>query len=207
MSFTRASPALVMCAEKRGGAVGVLRLDRLQYCLVFIVRAILLCVAHDLLLILAAAMERLVFDGAAAVHPASLPGMRERTIVVGSASKELRMIGWIVAPESVMPESRQSLPAYVDELQARRDTLIAELDGCPSGFRAGGWSLLLQTQPFGIDGAEMPKRLLTQGVAATAMAGWGEMHGRSFIRFVFANEPVTRLQGIGRKVRRALGIV
>ena len=50
----------------------------------------------------------------------------------------------------------------------------------------------------------MSARLLDQGVAATPMAGWGEVHGGQYIRFVFSNEPVDRLRGLGRKVRDAL---
>lgn len=193
-----------------------------------------LCVERDLTLILDAAMERLLFDGREVVHPAGLPGMAERTITVGSSAKELRMIGWrvgwIVAPESYLPDlvavslanvvvpvgiaqdavavaletSRATLPAYVAELQRRRDALIAEFAGLPVGVPAGGWSLLLRVSDFGIDGAAMSERLLEQAVAATAMAGWGETHGAQYIRFVFANEPVARLKGVGEKVRRAL---
>jgi N-succinyldiaminopimelate aminotransferase len=193
-----------------------------------------LCVEHDLTLILDAAMERLLFDQREIVHPAGLPGMAERTITVGSSAKELRMIGWrvgwIVAPEARMPDlvavslanvvvpvgiaqdatavaletSRETLPAYVAELERRRDTLVAELAGLPVGVPAGGWSLLLRVSDFGLDGAAMSERLLDQGVAATAMAGWGETHGAQYIRFVFANERVARLKGVGDKVRRAL---
>jgi aspartate/methionine/tyrosine aminotransferase len=193
-----------------------------------------LCIEHDLTLILDAAMERLLFDRREVVHPAGLPGMAERTITVGSSAKELRMIGWrvgwIVAPESYMPDlvavslanvvvpvgiaqdaaavaletSHETLPAYVAELEQRRDALLAELAGLPVGVPAGGWSLLLRDSDYGIDGATMSERLLEQGVAATAMAGWGETHGAQYIRFVFANEPVARLKGLGEKVRRAL---
>jgi aspartate/methionine/tyrosine aminotransferase len=53
-----------------------------------------------------AAMERIRFDGAAPAHPARHPGLADRTITVGSASKELRMIGWrvgwVVGPAAVM---------------------------------------------------------------------------------------------------------
>jgi aspartate/methionine/tyrosine aminotransferase len=193
-----------------------------------------LCIEHDLTLILDAAMERLLFDRREVVHPAGLPGMAERTITVGSSAKELRMIGWrvgwIVAPESYMPDlvavslanvvvpvgiaqdavavaleaSHETLPAYVTELERRRDALLAELAGLPVGVPAGGWSLLLRVSDYGIDGATMSERLLEQGVAATQMAGWGETHGAQYIRFVFANEPVARLKGLGGKVRRAL---
>jgi len=193
-----------------------------------------LCVAHDLLLIVDTAMERLVFDGRPVLHPAGLPGMAERTITVGSSAKELRMIGWrvgwIVAPEAFMPDlvavslanvvvpvgigqdavatalehSATTLAPYVSELQARRDCVLEELRGLPVGVPGGGWSLLLRVSDFGLDGTAMSERLLEQGVCATAMAGWGETHGAQYIRFVYANEPVERLSGLGDRVRAAL---
>jgi aspartate/methionine/tyrosine aminotransferase len=43
-----------------------------------------------------AAMERLRFDGCPPLHPAAHPGLTDRVITVGSAAKELRMIGWRV---------------------------------------------------------------------------------------------------------------
>jgi aspartate/methionine/tyrosine aminotransferase len=193
-----------------------------------------LCVKHDLLLILDSAMERLLFDARRVIHPAGLPGMAERTITVGAASKELRMIGWrvgwTVAPDWLMPDliavslanvvvpvgiaqeaaavalerSVHELPAYVAELERRRDTIAKQLDGLPFGMPAGGWSMLLKVSDFGLDGAQMAERLFSQGVCATAMAGWGLAHGSDYIRFVFANEPVSRLETLGAKVRAAL---
>ncbi len=193
-----------------------------------------LCVAHDLLLIVDSAMERLLFDGRTVLHPAGLPGMAERTIAVGAASKELRMIGWrvgwTIAPEWLMPDlvavalanvvvpvgiaqdaaaialerSQETLPGYVAELQRRRDSVAEALHGLPFGMPAGGWSMLLRVADFGLDGAEMAARLLQQGVCATAMQGWGEAHGHDYIRFVFANEPVDRLRLLGPAVRAAL---
>jgi aspartate/methionine/tyrosine aminotransferase len=55
-----------------------------------------LCRERDLLLIYDAAMESLLFDGRPLLHPVRYPGMAERTLVVGSLSKEFRMIGWRV---------------------------------------------------------------------------------------------------------------
>ncbi len=189
---------------------------------------------HDLLLILDSAMERLLFDGRPLVHPAGLPGMAERTVIVGSASKELRMIGWrvgwVLAPEALIPDlvavalanvvvpvgiaqaaaaialerSPEDLPGYLAELQARRDLIMDELEGLPVGLPGGGWSLLLRTEDFGLSGAEASERLLSQGVAATAMTGWGEVHGQQYVRFVFSNEPRRRLAGLGSRVRKAL---
>ena len=54
------------------------------------------CIAADAWMIHDAAMERLLFDGVEHVGPLRFDGMRERTITVGSASKEYRMIGWRV---------------------------------------------------------------------------------------------------------------
>lgn len=57
-------------------------------------------------LIYDAAMERIRFDGQPPLHPARLDGLADRTITVGAASKELRMIGWrvgwVVGPERIM---------------------------------------------------------------------------------------------------------
>ena len=193
-----------------------------------------LCVQHDLLLILDTAMERLVFDDRPIIHPAGLPGMAARTITIGSSAKELRMIGWrvgwIVAPESYLPDiiavslanvvvpvgiaqdavaialerSHHSIAPYVAELQARRDAVVEQLAGLPVGVPDGGWSLLLRVSDFGIDGEIMARNLLDQGVCATAMTGWGETHSAQYIRFVFANEPVARLETLGDRVRAAL---
>jgi N-succinyldiaminopimelate aminotransferase len=193
-----------------------------------------LCVQNDLLLILDTAMERLAFDARPVIHPAGLPGMAERTITIGSSAKELRMIGWrvgwVVAAEAFMPDliavslanvvvpvgigqdavaialerSATTIGSYVSELEARRDTVLEELRGLPTGVPAGGWSLLLRVSDFGIDGATMSERLLAEGVCATAMSGWGVEHGSQYIRFVYANEPVPRLKLLGERVRRAL---
>ncbi|KAK2749386.1 hypothetical protein FQN57_006318 [Myotisia sp. PD_48] len=193
-----------------------------------------LCVQHDLLLILDTAMERLLYDGNKVFHPAGLPHMAERTITVGSASKELRMIGWrvgwIVAPADYIPDlvavsianatvpvgiaqeavtvalerSKSTIQPYINELQARRDLMIGELAGLPIGVPAGGWSLLLRVSDFGISGATASKRLLEHGICATAMDGWGAEHGSQFIRFVFSNESQDRLKGLGHRVRAAL---
>ena len=192
--------------------------------------------AHDLWLIYDAAMERILFDGRQVLHPASLPGMAERTITIGAASKELRMIGWrvgwIVAPEPLVPDlalvamgnvvvpvgiAQEAVAAALDagdadvaqataELERRRDLLLAELDGLPVMRPAGGWSLLIDAAPLGMIGAELSRLLLERaGIAATPMDGWGEVNGACFLRFVFANEPVERLRGIGARIRAALG--
>lgn len=148
---------------------------------------------HDLWLIYDTAMERILFDGRKVLHPASLPGMAERVITVGAASKELRMIGWrvgwIVAPEEVIPDialvsmSNVVVPVgiaqeaaavglemgdadvakAVAEWERRRDLILEELAGISVVRPAGGWSLLIDGKPPGLSGAEMSRLLFEKG--------------------------------------------
>jgi aspartate/methionine/tyrosine aminotransferase len=63
---------------------------------------------HDAWVLYDAAMERIRFDDRPPLHPAAHPELADRVITVGSASKELRMIGWrvgwVVAPERIMAD-------------------------------------------------------------------------------------------------------
>jgi N-succinyldiaminopimelate aminotransferase len=73
-----------------------------------------LCRERDLWLLYWGGFEGVLFDRRSIAHPASLPGMRERTVIVGAPSFEQRMIawrvGWIVAPgELVNDVSRADL--------------------------------------------------------------------------------------------------
>ena len=190
----------------------------------------------DCLLINDSAMERILFDGLEVIHPASLEGMRDRVVTVGSASKEYRMIGWrvgwVVGPaEFVADVARVSISNVVCQtgiameavataiedqedgvldstrrLQARRDLLLEEL----SEFRPipphGGWSMLIDVSPLGIDGPTASALLLEMGkIAATPMVNWGGENCANYIRLVFSNESIERLTGIGDRFRSALG--
>jgi aspartate/methionine/tyrosine aminotransferase len=194
-----------------------------------------LCREHDLWLVHDAAMDRILFDGRRPVHPASLPGMADRTITVGSASKELRMIGWrvgwvvgppgaihdvglvgisnVVCQVGIAQDAVAAALATVDdgvaaatgEWEKRRDVVLRELAGLPVVRPHGGWSLLVDCAPLGLDGETASVRLFERGkVAATPMTGWGSADAARFVRFVYANEPAARLEGLGERVRRAL---
>jgi len=181
------------------------------------------------------AMERILFDGRSVIHPASLDGLRDRVITVGSASKEYRMIGWrvgwVVGPAVIVADiARVSIAnvvcqtgiamggvaaairdphdGVVDsavELEARRDLIMKELDGFVVIPPHGGWSLLVDVSPLGLDGPEASSRLLQAGkIAATPMINWGGEHCANYVRLVFSNEPLERLHDIGDRFRRAL---
>jgi len=69
-----------------------------------------LVLEHDLLVLTDEVYEHLVFDGARHRSIAGLPGMRERTIVVGSAGKTFNVtgwkIGWICGPPPLVAAVR-----------------------------------------------------------------------------------------------------
>jgi aspartate/methionine/tyrosine aminotransferase len=97
------------------------------------------------------------------------------------------------------------LEAAVAEWERRRDVIVRESEGLPIVRAEGGWSLLLDVAALGCDSVTASRRLMEQGgIAATAMVNWGSERSDRYVRFVFSNEPVERLQGIGERVRRAL---
>jgi aspartate/methionine/tyrosine aminotransferase len=51
-------------------------------------------VENDAVLIFNASLDKITFDGNAVTHPATLDGMRERTVTVSSVSKNYNMMGW-----------------------------------------------------------------------------------------------------------------
>lgn len=151
------------------------------------------CQRHNLWLIYNAAMERILFDQRPFIHPASLAGMEERTITVGSVSKEFRMIGWrigwVVGPREIMDDiarvhiynvvsptgiaqagalaalqtSSDDLQACVAEWQRRRDIVNEQLKKYSMIRAAGGWSQLLNVRELGYDSFTASKLLLEKG--------------------------------------------
>jgi aspartate/methionine/tyrosine aminotransferase len=192
------------------------------------------CVKANAWMVYDCAMERILFDGAPHWHPASFDGMFERTVTVGAASKEYRMIGWrvgwvvcplgaaeaigrvaisnVVCPVGIAQQAvaaaieapDDGIAACAATWQQRHDLLLRELsprfDVMPA---AGGWSLLIDFASRGLSGAQASAALLPHGVAATSMENWGEPDTARYLRLVFANEPVERLQGIAARFARA----
>ncbi|SFW63360.1 pyridoxal phosphate-dependent aminotransferase [Amycolatopsis australiensis] len=182
-----------------------------------------------------AAMERIRFDGRPPLHPASHPGLADRVVTIGSAAKELRMIGWrvgwVVGPAPILADialvgltnvvcqvgiAQQGVAAALaaDDADAdvaravttwrtRCETVLRQLDGYPVVRPDGGWSLLVDVAELGLSAAEASARLFDRGrVAATPMTGWGPSADR-YLRLVFANEPVERLQDLGARFAAA----
>jgi aspartate/methionine/tyrosine aminotransferase len=91
------------------------------------------CERHDAWLIYDAAMERIRFDGKPPSHPAARDDLAPRTITVGSASKELRMIGWrvgwVVAPAPILADIRLvGMANVVCQVGLAQDAVAAALN-------------------------------------------------------------------------------
>lgn len=193
------------------------------------------CAKADCWLINNTAMERILFDDRKVIHPASFAGMRDKVITVGSASKEYRMIGWrvgwVVGPAPIVADVARvsisnvvcqtgiamggvataindvndGIAAFVTELQERRDLILDELAEFAAIPPHGGWSLLVDVSPLGLNGPTASGLLLEKGkIAATPMINWGGPHCANYVRLVFSNETVDRLRGIGDRFRQAL---
>lgn len=134
-----------------------------------------------------AAMQRIVFSGVKNIHPAGIPLLTEKTIMIGCVSKEYRMIGWrvgwVVGPKKIMndigivslsnvvcqvgiamPGATAALLAENDGVddataiwQARRDRLMSQLSDLPVVRPDGGWSLLINTTSIGLTPSEASK--------------------------------------------------
>jgi aspartate/methionine/tyrosine aminotransferase len=193
-----------------------------------------LSIKSDAWLLYDAAMERILYDKRPLIHPASLPNMRERTITVGAASKELRMIGWrigwIVGPTTIMNDiglvsisnvvcqagismagvaaglnaKDDGLERAIEIWEERRNILLDELEGLPVIPPHGGWSLLLDASSLGMTSQKLTEKLFKNGKIATTPMIGWGDHAAKYVRFVFSNEPKERLKGIGNKVKEAL---
>ncbi|MBD0283276.1 MAG: pyridoxal phosphate-dependent aminotransferase [Thermoleophilaceae bacterium] len=148
------------------------------------------CRERDLVLIYDAAMERLLFDGRPLIHPLHFAGMAERTLVVGSISKEHRMIGWRVgwvagpaqaiadigwthvyntttpvgiaraAATAVLRGEQAHVGEAVADLERRRDLMLESLPDWPFVRPGGGWSMLLDVAALGFSAPEASRLLL-----------------------------------------------
>ncbi|WP_018588620.1 pyridoxal phosphate-dependent aminotransferase [Salinispora arenicola] len=91
------------------------------------------CERHNAWLIYDAAMERIRFDGRRPSHPAAHDGLAGRTITVGSASKELRLIGWrvgwVVGPADILADIKLvGLTNVVCQVGLAQGAVAAALD-------------------------------------------------------------------------------
>ena len=123
------------------------------------------CVAHDAIAICDEVWEHVVFDGHAHLPLIAFPGMRERTVKIGSAGKIFSLTGWkvgfVAAAPSLLrvlarahqfltfttPPNLQDAVAYgLDKddgfFDGMRTTLRRSRDRFAAGLADRGWSVL-----------------------------------------------------------------
>jgi len=141
-------------------------------------------------------------------------------------------VGWIVGPEEFMNnaarthiyntttpggigqagataalESDFEPSEYVPTLQERRDVVTEQLReiGVTTIPSKGGWMQLMNVEELGYDSSTASDLLLEESkVAATPMRHWGDENSDQYVRIVFSNEPVERLEELGERVENAL---
>jgi N-succinyldiaminopimelate aminotransferase len=186
-----------------------------------------LAIEHDLAVISDEVYEHLVFDGRAHVPIATLPGMRERTITIGSAGKTFSVtgwkIGWACAPPSLLAAVRtvKQFLTYVNgapfqpavarvlgqaeklaptaDLQAQRDLLCR-------GLAELGYDVVVPeatyfaTVDVGRDSVEFCRDLpVRHGVVAIPSSVFYDTHaGDSYVRFAFCKRPEVLAEALRR---------
>lgn len=141
-------------------------------------------------------------------------------------------VGWVVAPKSIINEIAKAhiyntvTPVGISQMgaaaalkmdendiaesvqvwEARRNVVNEQLKNYNMIPAAGGWSQLLDVTSFGMTAEKASELLLQKGkIAVTHMTHWGEQNSEQFVRLVFSNESVERLQTLGERSRRTFG--
>lgn len=142
-------------------------------------------------------------------------------------------VGWVVGPAEIMadvklvglsnvvcpvgigqaavaaalsaPDADADVAAATAIWHERCARILDRLADYPCVRPHGGWSLLIDTTALGLTPETAAERLFRLGrVAATPMNGWGPQ-GSSYLRLVFANEPVERLGDLRDRFAAAFG--
>ncbi|ASU82778.1 aminotransferase [Nocardiopsis gilva YIM 90087] len=122
------------------------------------------CAEHDVIVLTDEVYEHLTYDGAEHVPPASLPGMRERTLSVSSVGKTFSVTawktGWVMGPAALVRAVRtvnqfltftangalqlaiaDALTGEADWVRAQRDALQNKRDRLADGLRRAGFDV------------------------------------------------------------------
>ncbi|WP_053225694.1 pyridoxal phosphate-dependent aminotransferase [Solirubrobacter soli] len=185
-------------------------------------------VVNDAWIVFNGSADKVVFGG----RSVTLPGPRERTVLVGCMSKNYGMpgwrVGWALGPRPVMRAMEDVhifngvMPsgfgqagaaaalsgdqawqeALVDAYERGQAALLSELPAGRVIPAEGGYYCLFDTRPM--TGVAFAAGLLaSEGVAVTPMQGWGsDDFGEHFVRLIFTNEPEDRLREASRRIAR-----
>jgi N-succinyldiaminopimelate aminotransferase len=186
-----------------------------------------LAVRHDLLVLADEVYEHITFDGRPHVPLATVPGMSERTVTIGSAGKTFAVTGWKVGwasgPASLVRAvrtvkqfltyvsgapfqpavaealARRSYRGLAEELQARRDQLCKGLAGL-------GYDVLVPEATYFAtvdvhrDAMQFCRELPERAgvVAIPSSVFYDSSAGDSLVRFAFCKRPEVLDEALAR---------
>jgi N-succinyldiaminopimelate aminotransferase len=182
---------------------------------------------HDLVVISDEVYEHLTFDGRAHVPIATLPGMRDRTVTIGSAGKTFSVtgwkIGWVTAPAALVTAVRtvkQFLtyvsgapfqPAVAEALDAARYAGLAEQmqlqrDLLCDGLTDLGFDVVrpeatyFATVDVHTDAVEYCRELPRRAgvVAIPSSVFYDSPAGNTLVRFAFCKRPEVLTEALRR---------
>jgi N-succinyldiaminopimelate aminotransferase len=184
-------------------------------------------VAHDLIVVSDEVYEHLTFDGRPHVPIATLPGMRDRTVTIGSAGKTFSVtgwkIGWACAPRGLVgavrtvkqfltyvngapfqPALAQALDAesyrgMSAELQQRRDQLCDGLDRLGFDVVRPEATYFATVDVHG-NAVEFCRELPRRAgvVAIPSSVFYDSAAGDSLVRFAFCKQPQVLAEALRR---------
>jgi N-succinyldiaminopimelate aminotransferase len=97
-----------------------------------------LCIAHDVTVISDEVYEHLLYDDAVHVPIATLPGMSERTVTIGSAGKSFGMtgwkVGWVYGPADLVGGVARAHQFVAFAVNHPAQIAVAEAFAMPGGF-------------------------------------------------------------------------
>jgi len=167
------------------------------------------CQEFDTIAICDEVWEHVVFDGREHIPLITIPGMRDRTIKVGSAGKIFSLTGWKIGFVCAAPPVLRVAVAYGlgkpadyfhqmrKELARSRDRLTAGLEriGFPVLPSQGTYFLTVDLSPLGLNETDEAfcKRIVTDyKVAAIPVSAFYEEDAvTSVVRFCFAKKDAT----------------
>lgn len=185
---------------------------------------------HDLLVISDEVYEHLIFDGRTHTPIATLPGMRERTVTISSASKTFSVtgwkIGWVCAPAELSTAVRtvKQFLTYVNgapfqpalaqvlgqaEKLAPASALQQQRDLLCAGLTTLGYDVVCPQATYfaavdvGCDAVAFCRELpIEKGVVAIPMSAFYDSSaGDHYVRFAFCKRPEVLTDALARLAR------
>ena len=152
---------------------------------------------QDLVILADEVYKHILFDGRTYTSFASLPGMKERTLVIESLSKTYTMTGWRIGYAA--DPATDHVKYMVEQYRLRRDYVmrrISEIPGLSCHAPAGTFYAFIDISQLGMPCEEFAMKLLEERqVVVVPGTAFGEF-GEGYIRLSYATSMQCLEQGL-----------